>query len=235
MPRPFSKLRFIAIAAATSLVAVRGAAAQWSATSFGVAEYDTKQTFMPLVGISASPRGLGLKPLLALQAMHLSYDAGLSRTNVFSVTPAAGLVNEYDAGEVYGAVGYEFSNKHTGGPVVAGTSGRGTVINGGWDHWGTTGPMGYQALAAYNFGSKSSWERGRVTRRISQHGNAQTRVGAEVAYSSGDGYNAWEPGAVVEWHMQRGQILILGAGPKIINSGGNAMFFKVEGVLPLAR
>src|SRR4029078_12152785 len=103
-------------------------------------------TFMPLVGISASPRGLGLKPLLAPQAMHLSYAASPSRTNVFSVTPAAGLVNEYDAGEVYGAVGYEFSNKHTGGPVVAGTSGRGTVINGGWDHRGTPRPRRSPAL-----------------------------------------------------------------------------------------
>ncbi len=230
-----ARVRCAAIAAILSLAAVREAAAQWSATSFGVAEYDTKQTFMPLAGVSASPRGLGLKPLVALQAYHLSYDGGTSRTNVFAITPSAGLINEYNGGEVYATAGYEFSNSEVGGPVVSGVSGRGTVLNGGWDHWGTSGPWAYQALASYNFGSESSWERGRITHLLAQHGASSTRLGGEVAYMSGQGYSAWQPGGVVEWHMSRGQILILGAGPKIQNAGGSAMYFKVEGVLPLAR
>ena len=225
---------------ATSVVlclgAAQAAAAQWTAVSYGVAEYDTKQTLLLLAGVSATPKGMGFQPVLSLQAYALGYDVGSSRTNVFSVRPAAGLGYNYNGGAFSGTVGYAFSNnKTTTGPVVATERGQGVDVAGEWDHWGTGGPMGYQALGSYNFGSSSFWGRGRVTTRLSQHGAEQTRAGVEAAYLSGPGYSAWQPGGVFEWHAAGGQILGLAAGLKFPNTGGNAVFFRVEGLLPLLR
>jgi hypothetical protein len=216
--------------------AAKQAVAQWTAVSYGVAEYDTKQTLLLLAGVSATPKGMGLQPVLSLQAYTLGYDVGSSRTNVFSVRPAAGLGYNYNGGDIDGTIGYAFSNNKTStGPVVSTDRGQGVDIAGEWDHWGTGGPMGYQALGSYNFGGKSFWGRGRVTTRVSQHGAASTRVGAEAAYLSGPGYSAWQPGGVFEWHAAGGQILGLAAGGKFANSGGNAIYFRIEGLLPLLR
>lgn len=212
------------------------AAAQWGVVSYGVAEYDTKQTLLLLAGVSASPKGLGIQPVLGVQAYTLGYDVGSARTNVFSMRPGAGLADNYNGGSVIGTVGYAFSNNRTSeGPVVFTERGQGVDVSGEWDHWGTGGPMGYQALGSYNFGSKSFWTRGRVTTRVSQQGAASTRLGVETAYLSGPGYSAWQPGGVFEWHAPGGQILGLAAGLKFPNSGGNAVFFRVEGLLPLVR
>src|SRR6185503_16080891 len=106
--------------------AVQRAAAQWSAVSFGVAEYDTKQTLLLLAGVSATPKGMGFQPVLSLQAYTLDYENGGSRTNVFSIRPAAGLGYNYNGGAVSGTVGYAFSNnKTTTGPVVGTERGQG--------------------------------------------------------------------------------------------------------------
>lgn len=222
------------------LLAVAGArdvAAQWSAGTFGVAEYDTKQTFLALAGVSASPKGQGVKPLIGLQAYYLTYDAGSTRKNSFTVRPSVGLTNNYGQGDVYATVGYAFASNNDEGPVVASDRGDGTVVSAGWDHWGVGvgAPLAYQVLGSYNFGSESFWTRGRATVPMSQSGSSSTRFGGEVAYLSGRGYSAWQPGAVLEFHMPQGQILSLGAGAKLINNGGNAAYFKVEGYLPLGR
>jgi hypothetical protein len=214
------------------------AAAQWSVGTYGVAEYDTKQTLLLLAGASASPKGLGVKPLVSLQAYHLGYDNGSSRTNAFTVRPAVGLINTYDGGAAYASIGYAFTNNDiTGAPVAGATSGKGTVLSAGWDMWGTGGPLGSQALASYNFGSESFWGRGRLTTRVSQNGAAHTRIGGEVAYLSGPGYSAWQPGGVFEFHTASGNVIGLGAGAKIAGSGngGNAAYFRIEGYVPLAR
>jgi hypothetical protein len=219
-----------------SLAAGRRAMGQWSTVSFGVAEYDTRQTLLLLAGISATPKAAGLQPVLALQAYSLGFYVNGTRTNVLAVRPGAGLGYNYNGGAISGTVGYLFSNNtNTGGPVVGAERGRGVDVAGDWDYWGTGGPLGYQALGSYNFGSKSFWGRGRATTRISQSGASSTRLGAEVAYLSGPGYSAWQPGGVFEWHFPAGQILGLGAGAKLANSGGNAAYFRVEGLLPLTR
>lgn len=209
---------------------------QWSAVSYGVAEYDTKNTLLLLIGGSATTKNMGFAPVVALQAYSLGYDVGGSRTSVFAVRPGAGIGYNYNGGAVSGTVGYEFSNVDNGRtPVVGAESGRGVDLAGDWEEWGTGGPLGYQALGSYNFGSQSFWGRGRVTTRVSQHGAAQTRVGVEAAYLSGPGYNAWQPGGVVEWHMAGGQIVGLAAGGKFQNTGGNAVYIRLEGLLPLLR
>ncbi len=220
-----------------SVGVARPALAQWTSTAYGVAQYDTKQTGLLLAGVTASPKTMGIVPVLGLQAYWLGFDNGPGRTNAYTIRPGVGLGYNYAGGQVVGTVGYAFSNERNniGGPVVATTRGRGVDVDGEWDHWGTGAGLGYQALASYNFGSQSFWGRGRVTTRISQSGASSTRLGGEVAYLSGPGYNAWQPGGVIEFHMPGGQILGLGAGVTLPNAGGNAVYFKVEGVLPLVR
>jgi hypothetical protein len=220
----------------TSLTPTRRLAAQWSSVAFGVAEGDTRNTLLLLAGMSASPKALGIQPVLALQGYWLGYDVGSTRTNVNAIRPGAGLGYHYNGGSLDGTVGYQFSSGTNSGAPVAGTAvGRGVDLAGDWEYWGTGGPLGYQALADYNFGGDSFWGRGRVTTRVSQHGPSQMRVGGEVAYDEAPGYNAWQPGAVLEWHFAHGQILGLGAGGKFQNTGGNGAFFRVEGLLPITR
>ncbi|MBA3673243.1 MAG: hypothetical protein H0W68_14625, partial [Gemmatimonadaceae bacterium] len=102
--------------------------------------------------------------------------------------------------------------------------------------WGTGGPLGYQALGSYNIGSESFWGRGRVSTRVSQgDGGQQQRLGAEVAYLTGRGYGAVQPGVVYEYHSAPGKLIGIGVGEKFFNGGGRATYFKVEGVLPLFR
>ena len=234
-----SKTKWSMVAALGLAVGLAAPArAQWHATAIGVAEVDTKQTLLLLAGLSASPGGRGLAPIVGVQGYHLGYDVGSAgRTNVFSIKPYVGLSNNYGTGDLYGTVGYAYSNKDTPSPTPSTNDiGRGVVLAGGWDHWGDgTTPWGHQLLASYNFDSEAFWGRGRVTRRISQTGSAQRRLGAEVAYLSGDGYSAYQPGAVLEFHNGRGSILGLGAGVKIPDSGDKPFYFKIEGVLPVAR
>ena len=215
------------------------ATAQLSATAIGVAEYDTEGTVLLLGGLSAGPGGRGWKPRFGVQAYSLSYDGGGGDVSVFSVRPYVGLRNLFEGGSVGFNVGYAFSNKDVDPtPVFISESGDGVVVSGGLDYWGTSGSkLGYQALAAYNTGTEGFWGRGRVTTRLGQmrSNDAQTRLGAEVAFMAGDGYHGFQPGGVVEFHTGGGRIFGLGAGMKFFQGGGDAVYFKGEVTLPLAR
>ena len=233
-----SKWKWSAAVMAAAVLA-SPAHAQWRSTALGVAEYDTDGALFLLAGLSASPGGgRGVSPILGVQGYHLSFDNGLSRTNVVAVKPYVGLSSNYGSGSVYGTLGYSFSNRDDGTRVLTTSTndiGEGVVIAGGWDHWGSGTPWGHQVLGSYNFDSENFWGRGRVTRRISAAGQSQRRLGAEVALSAGDNYTAWQPGAILEFHNGRGGILGLGAGAKLPDGGDAAMYFKIEGVLPISR
>ena len=220
---------------ATAVAIAAPAQAQWRATGIGVAEVDTEGTLLLLAGLSASPGGMGLRPIIGVQGYHLGFDGGSTRTNVFTVKPYAGLGHGYNGGSVYGTLGYAFSNREGG--VTSGTQdvGEGVVVAAGWDHWGTGSVWGHQVLGSYNLDSENFWGRGRLTRQLSMNGAAQRRLGGEVAFLSGPTFTAWQPGAILEFHNGRGSILGLGAGVKIVDGGDNAIYFKVEGVLPIAR
>jgi hypothetical protein len=232
------RARMIAIAAALVLTASRAATAQWGANAFGVAEYDTKQTLLLLGGISATPKGHGVKPLLGLQAYHLGYDAGTSRTNVFVVRPSIGIMNSIEHASYYASIGYAFSNKenNVAGPaVVSSDRGKGVVVSAGAD-WSTPpGPWAFQALGSYNFGSESFWTRGRAMTRIGSGGPTITRFGGEVAFLHGTDYQAWQPGLVMTWQAESGMSFGVGAGVKLIDNGGNPAYFKVELGFPVIR
>jgi hypothetical protein len=212
------------------------ASAQWAASMFGVAEYDTESTLLLLAGLSAGPRGTGLAPRIGVQGYHLGFDATPSRVNVVVVRPWVGLRNGYEGGSVSGSIGYAFSNREeqfTQGAFVP-DRGDGVVLTGGWDHWGTGGPLGYQLLGSYNFGTESIWTRGQVTTRVRALNPGQVRVGAEVAYLAGENYSGVQPGAIVQFHTGGGRIFGLGAGLKYFEDS-DAVYFKVEFGLPLAR
>lgn len=219
-----------------SAIALTPATAQWSATAIGVAEYDTDETLLILGGISAGPSGMGWAPRLGVQAYHLGFGEN-NRTSVVVVKPYVGVRNSFNGGSASINVGYAFSNKDFEAPVIASETGDGVVLSGGWDYWGTGGPFGYQLLGSYNFGTESIWLRARGTQRLMQRASGgQTRLGAEVAYlSDNDGFSAIQPGVVLEMHGGNGGIFGLGAGMKFFEGGGDAVYFKVEGVLPLLR
>ena len=221
------------------IAAASPATAQVSATAIGVAEYDTEGTLLLLGGLSGGPGGRGWKPRVGVQAYHLSYDGGTSDVSVFSVRPYVGMRNLFDGGSFGVNVGYAFSNKDVDPtPAFISESGDGVTLSGGLDYWGTNDTrFGYQALAAYNFGTEGFWGRGRATTRLGQMraNNGQTRVGAEVAFMAGDGYHGIQPGGVVEFHTGGGRIFGLGAGMKFFQGGGDAVYFKGEVTLPLGR
>jgi len=223
----------IAIPLATSSVAAQ---TKWSTTAYGVAEYGTDETTLLLAGFNTGPGGYGLHPRVGAQVYWLTYNPS-NRTNVTLFRPFVGLANNYHGGSVSANIGYAFTNKDVAIPVSSGVSGKGVVVATDVEYWGPNAhSLAYQLLGAYNFGSENLWTRGRVTAplRIASNGS-QTRIGGELAYQNGDTYTAWQPGGVLEFHNTRGQILILGAGAKLIQNADTEAFFRVEGVLPIGR
>jgi hypothetical protein len=89
-----SKLKWSA-AAMVALILATPAQGQWRATGLGVAEYDTDGALFLLAGLSASPGGRGLSPIIGVQGTHVGFDNGPGRTNVFAVKPYVGLSSNY--------------------------------------------------------------------------------------------------------------------------------------------
>ncbi|HMC54843.1 MAG TPA: hypothetical protein VKH19_06685 [Gemmatimonadaceae bacterium] len=220
------------------VLATRPVAAQqaWSTTTYGVAEYGTEETTLLLAGFNTGPGGYGLHPRVGAQAYWLTYNP-TNRTNVTLFRPFVGLANNYHGGSVSANVGYAFMNKDVAVPVSSGVSGKGVVVATDVEYWGPSAhSLAYQLLGAYNFGSDNLWTRGRLTvpLRVTSNGSS-TRIGGELAFQDGDLYRAWQPGGVLEFHDARGQIVILGAGAKLIQGSNTEAFFRLEGVLPIGR
>jgi len=217
------------------------ATAQISATAIGVAEYDTEGALLLLAGVSGGPTGRGWKPRFGIQGYRLSYDVGSTDVTVMAVRPYVGMRNLFTGGSVGVNLGYAFSDRDDNSdftPAFLDDRGDGVTLSGGVDYWGPTDArLAYQALAAYNFGTSGFWTRGRATTRLGQMraNDAQTRVGAELAFMSGDGYSGFQPGGIIQFHTGGGRIFGLGAGMKFFDGGGDAVYFKGELTLPLSR
>ena len=236
----------ISLAFALSLLTLaaplREAEAQWGANFVGVAEYDTENTMLVLGGLSAGPRGMGWAPRIGVQAYFLRFDITDTRSaNVTAIRPYVGMRNAFTGGSAGVNVGYAFVNRDvtvTGsGPVPAFVEDHndGVVVSGGWDYWGTGQSFGYQLLGSYNFGSEALWTRARGTIPLSTRETSQTRIGAEAAFLSGDGYSAFQPGVVMEFNNRGGRVFGLGAGMKFFEGGGDAVYFKAEVSMPVFR
>jgi hypothetical protein len=232
-------MRRTGAAAAVMLAGLLGAApaeAQWNVSSVGVVEYDTNETLLLLAGLTAGPSGPGIRPVFGVQGYYLTYDAGANRSvSITSIRPSAGLRGPIDGGSWNARVGYAFVSKDQAVPagvfVPDASGGDGVVLSGGVDYWGNGGPLGWQALASYNIGTESFWGRGRVTTRLTPTVNG----GVEAAVLTSPGFTAFQPGAVVNFHMASGTILGLGAGAKISADADNAAYVKAEIVLPIMR
>jgi hypothetical protein len=213
------------------------ASAQWGTTGYGVAEYDTQQTLLLLAGLSATPGGPGWAPLLSLQGYYLTFDGGSSRTNETVIKPAVGMRYGFTDGSYYATVGYAFSNRSNNNvtPIAGTERGRGVVLSGGVDLNPRPGPWNFQGLASYNLGSENFWGRVRTTTRLGNGSGTTTRIGPEVAFLSGNGYSAWQPGLVLTWQTAGGQSVGLGAGGKFPNQGDKAAYFRFEFGMPLFR
>jgi hypothetical protein len=232
-------MRIFGVAMVAAVVAgssAMPAQAQWNVTAVGVTEYDTNETLMLLAGVSASPGGARISPVVGLQAYYLTYQAGANRSvSVTSIRPSAGLRGPITGGSWNARVGYAFMSRDETVPagviVPDAAGGDGVVLSGGIDFWGTGGPLGWQALASYNLGSESFWGRGRVTTRLTP----TMRGGVETAFMTSPGFSAVVPGAVLSWHMATGTIFGVGAGAKLSGEADNAAYIKAEIVLPLVR
>jgi hypothetical protein len=237
-PYMISKNISIALALGVALAAApRAVEAQISSTLIGVAEYDTDGTLLLLSGISAGPGGLGWKPRVGVQGYFLRYDVPAGDVDVTAIRPWVGMRNSFTGGSASINVGYAFTNRDRDfvTPAIIEDGGEGVVLSGGWDYWGTGNSFGYQLLGSYNFGSEALWTRARGTVPMQIRDNGQTRIGAEVAYLSGDNYYAFQPGAVLEFNNRGGRMFGLGAGMKFFKGGENAVYFKGEFTLPLSR
>jgi hypothetical protein len=215
------------------------AAAQWTVTGVGVAEYDTNETWLLLAGVSASPwGGPGIAPVFGVQAYRLSYLAATGRTYVTSIRPSAGLRYNFGTGSAQARIGYAFTSRDAPPPVTGTVVDRrdGVVLSGQVDYWGAGGPFGAQWLGSYNFGSSTLWTRGRLSTRIATTTAGQVRLGGEVAFlnDSDADFTMWQPGVVLEWHTG-GTILAAGVGRKFSDPGDDATYVKAEVVVPLFR
>lgn len=233
-----SHMTATAVVALIALMTPAPSAAQWGATTYGVAEYDTNEVLFTLLGVSVSPGGEGIKPIASLQAYRLSYDAGTQTNTIWAVRPAVGLKSSFRGGSLQAQVGYSIQDEDVDAPLGVfipdgGTDG-GVTLSGHYDYWGTGGPLAGQAIASYNFGSESLWARGRLTAPLMRRSDGgQLRFGGEVALLNSENITAWQPGGLVEWHTAGGLILIGGAGQKLYDEGENATYFKAEFVLPI--
>jgi len=232
------KISMAFLLGAALVAAPRSADAQWSTNMIGVAEYDTENAILLLAGLSTGPGGQGWSPRFGVQGYYLRYDVGSTDVNVTTIRPYVGMRNSFTGGSASVNLGYAFSSREgtdVAGRAIISDRGQGVVLSGGWDYWGTGQSFGYQLLGSYNFGADALWTRARGTVPLSTGATMQTRIGGEVAFLSGDGYHAWQPGAVLEFNNRGGRVFGLGAGMKLFDGGDDAFYIKGEFSVPLGR
>ncbi len=225
----YSKAAAIVISAIA--LAAAPAHAQWSGSVYGTAEYDTHDTNLLFAGMSLSPGGGDIAPVFGLQAYRLSYKSGTGTTSVVVVKPSAGLRFHLAPGTSANvSLGYAFANKDVPGTVRASSADRGdgVVLSGGLDLAPATSRVSWQALASYNFGSESFWGRVRAPIKLRSSESGSVSVAPELAYLSGTGYSAVQPGAVVLWQSNSGFGFGAGVAFNMPNQGDNSTVFKIE-------
>jgi hypothetical protein len=236
MRKTMKYCKAVAILISAITLAAAPVHAQWSGSVYGTAEFDTNNTNLLFAGMSLSPGGGDIAPIFGLQAYRLSYKSGSGTTSVFVVKPSAGLRFHLAPGTSANlSLGYAFANKDVPGTALSSSADRGdgVVLSGGLDLTPSTSPVSWQALASYNFGSDSFWGRVRAPIKLRSSTSGSVSIAPEVAYLSGTGYSAVQPGAVVLWQANSGFGFGAGIAFNMPNQGDNSTVFKVEASHPL--
>lgn len=205
--------------------------AQWSGSVYGTAEIDTNDTNLLFAGVSLSPGGGDIAPIFGVQAYRLSYGTGSSKTSVFVVKPSAGLrFHLSPTASANLSLGYAFASKDVPANALSSAADRGdgVVLSGGLDLHPTNSAISWESLASYNFGSESFWGRVRAPIKMRTNTSGTVSVAPELAYLSGSGYHAIQPGAVVLWQGNSGFGFGAGIAFNMPNQGDNSTVFKIE-------
>jgi hypothetical protein len=217
-------------ALAASLVLAGRATAQ-ELTVFGTGASDGDGTNIQLLGVSARPEGLGLKPVIGLQVYRLGYDvAPDGDATVWAITPSAGLQYRGTGGAVEGRVGYNFQDSEVNAPFIEGEGGgSGVTTTLLASSWATRPEL--QGVASYSWNSDFLWTQGQATLPVVSLNPGNLGVGAEAIYqtdaSSGADYHALELGPVLRYNNGRNLILQLGAGWKSSNVSDDTYYARL--------
>jgi len=222
------------LAVAAAVASPRTSSAQ-EATVYAVAGADGNDTNILLAGATVRPSGLGLQPVVGLQAYRLGYDAGGTEgnTTVLAVTPSIGAEYRTTGGAIGGRVGYSFQDRDVDAPFIGGAGGRsGVVTTLQANSW--AGNRELQGIASYNFGSDFLWSNAQVVLPVARAGFGNVGVGAEVVWEGemdgGDGteYRAFEVGPVVRVANGRNLAVTLGGGLKNSNLRDDTYYARLS-------
>ncbi|MGQ0815325.1 MAG: hypothetical protein ACT4O1_12855 [Gemmatimonadota bacterium] len=216
---------------------VRSADAQLGWTFVGVGDFDTQETVLVLGGVSVSPRGQGWSWVAGVTAYWLQFETGGvtgdDKRSITSITPSAGVKNNFGSGSAQVRVGYSFKDgDDDGGPGFIESAGDGVVTIGQLDYWGT-GAWNAQAIGSYNWGSEALWARGRLARRLFTVGDAgSVSLGAEAAILNQAVFDATRVGGLVMFNPGRGTLINAAVGRMLADGEDNdATYFTFELVL----
>jgi len=212
------------------LLALAPAAGAQEATLYGVAGADGDDTNIVLAGATVRPVGPGLRPVVGLQVYRLGYDRGGTdgSTQVFAVTPSAGVEYRGSGGSVGGRVGYtlQSGDEGSGGdvdaPFIGGEGGRsGVTTSVQGNTWST--PAELQGIASYNWASEYLWTQAQAVLPVARVRAGTIGVGAEAVFQgetsneAGPRYRAYELGPVLRFNNGRSFLVTLSGGLKSTN------------------
>lgn len=216
--------------------------AQIKTSVIAVAEHDTDDVNIGLLGVGFSPAAYGWGWAASVSGYRLTYPGH----GVWSLTPAVGVRDLMHSGELSFKVGYNLVSDKTstfvGGtafvPVVQTGSKKGVVGSFQGGYWGNGGPLGAELISDYNFASKSTWDRARLSTRIVKlNPRGALRLGGEVVYMNGGGYQAWQAGPTLEYQTGTGMYITGAVGGKWPQyravSQKNAAYFAINFVWSL--
>lgn len=226
-------------AGAAALALTMGTAATGTAqelTLYGVGSADGDGTSIALLGGSLRPTGLGIKPVVALQAYRLQYDLSDpledGDATVFGITPSAGVQYRGTGGSLEGRVGYSFQDREVEAPFIEGEGGSsGVVTSIQANSWATRPEL--QGIASYNWRSDFLWSQAQAVLPVMQLDPGAIGVGADLIYqadlgdSVGESYRAVQVGPVVRYNDGRSLVVAVGAGYKSSNVTDDTYYGRI--------
>lgn len=223
------KLRIgrLVMAALAVMVAVPAGAAAQELTAYATASVD--QSNIQLVGASVRPAGLGLRPVLAVQAYRLGYESGDETTTVWSVGPSVGGSYRMEGGQLEGRVGYNFQSDDVDGADFGEGGGSGFTTAVQAISWATRPEL--QGIASYSWGSEYLWSQAQAIVPVMELDPGAIGVGGEVVWQGnmggGGDYEAYQVGPVVRWSTGHDSSLLVGAGYKDSSSRDATWYARI--------